>query len=116
MIEKITLSEALAGLDSASSANYLYSELSSKSGKMPIDDIRKLIYSNPSYRQQNVDVDTLDETGVYYLTSGITNATEWSFLIVFRITNDECIQINIHNSGSSFIRRVKSGGEWKKWY
>ena len=66
--------------------------------------------------KSSIDANKLTSTGLYYLSSNITNAMNWSFLIVFQFGNaNDVVQINIHNGAGDAKYRKCSSGEWYGW-
>lgn len=64
----------------------------------------------------NVDVDTLTSQGTYYLRNNITNAADWSYLIVIRVlSNDNIIQINMLANGTLVKIRARASSGWGTW-
>ena len=70
----------------------------------------------------NVDANELIETGAYYIATSIENAMMYSYLIVFRMTDNTIIQINTSNAGeiSAGIYAIKirgkhEGKDWSIW-
>ena len=62
----------------------------------------------------NIDANDLVDSGISYLNSNITNADDWSFLIVLKMSSD-AIQFCLHN-GAAFLRvRTLVNGTWVKW-
>lgn len=66
--------------------------------------------------KSSIDANKLTSTGLYYLSSNITNAMNWSFLIVFQFGNaNDVVQFNIHNGAGEAKYRKCSSGEWYGW-
>lgn len=64
----------------------------------------------------NVDVDTLTSQGSYYLRNNITNAPDWSYLIVIQVLNKEnIIQINMLANGTLVKIRARASSGWGTW-
>ena len=76
---------------------------------------RNLIFGLFGIRS-NVDVNTLLDTGGYYLTTGITNANQYSYLLVVKYSNKTCSQFNISNGGGYIkMRCLNDSGVWSEW-
>ena len=58
--------------------------------------------------KSNIDANTLTETGIYHLTTGITNANEWAFLISFKSDSDHCVQIEAQVDNNTLRIRTKA--------
>lgn len=65
--------------------------------------------------KSNVDANTLTETGIYHLTTGITNANEWAFLISFNSDNDHCVQLEAQVDNNTLRIRTKASNNWRNW-
>lgn len=64
----------------------------------------------------DADANQLSNNGFYYLGANITNAMEWSFLIVFRFgSSSDVVQINIHNGAGNAYYRKCASGTWYNW-
>ena len=76
---------------------------------------RNLIFGLFGVRS-NVDVNTLLDTGGYYLTTDITNANEYSYLLVVKYSDYTCSQFNISNRGGYIkMRCLDDSGGWSEW-
>lgn len=66
--------------------------------------------------KSNIDANTITSSGLYYLNGGITNALEWSYLMVFSFGSaNDVVQINTHNSENLTKIRKCAGGTWSSW-
>lgn len=65
--------------------------------------------------KSNIDANTLTETGIYHLTTGITNANEWAFLISFKSDSDHCVQIEAQVDNNTLRIRTKASNTWRNW-
>lgn len=63
----------------------------------------------------NTDLNDVKSSGGYYVTTGTTNGLDYSYLLVFRISDENIIQINIRNNGEAARLRVFYNGSWSKW-
>ena len=65
--------------------------------------------------KSNVDANTLTDTGIYHLTTGITNANEWCYLISFQSDNEHCVQLEIQVDNNTLRARTKASNIWRNW-
>ena len=68
----------------------------------------------------NIDVNTLTRTGIYYCTTGVTNAPSSTYIMIFVLNNSDggssdLVQIGIPvgQSGKIYFRRATPG--WNSW-
>lgn len=66
--------------------------------------------------KSNIDANTLTETGGYYLTTEITNASGLSYLVSFRLNASTCFQLNVDFKGTWIkMRCLQDTGAWSEW-
>ena len=114
MIEKITLEEYLS---EASIASSVY-QLISMSASNELSKITPINLCNQLFAGKilsNTDFNDVKSSGGYYATTGITNGLGYSYLLVFRISNEHIIQVNTKNSGEVAILRVFYSTSWSEW-
>ena len=63
----------------------------------------------------NANADELKTSGGYYITSGATNCWEWSYLLVFRISDANIIQLDIRNNAGAVQIRTLANETWSAW-
>ena len=70
----------------------------------------------------SVDADEILDSGSYYLGGNILNANSYSYLIVFKLSNNTILQINTSNAqeltngiSGVKIRGKHEGGNWSIW-
>lgn len=122
-MEKNTLESALKEFSQTSGTNAndvkeffaLMSDGSIK--RMPKADLATVLGGLPQKGLiDNVDVDTLTSQGSYYLRNNITNAPDWSYLIVIQVLNKEnIIQINMLANGTLVKIRARASSGWGTW-
>ena len=93
MIEKITLHDALNN---------------------EADYIRYIAYTTPNSTLNDVNVDDIKTPGGYYLTTGITGTSNYSYLIVCKVAYN-LTQISYSNAINSLRMRNYHNGEWGDW-
>lgn len=93
MIEKITLNAAL---------------------RSETEILHYLTNTGPSEFLEDVNVDDLIDTGRYFLGTGITNANDYSYLIVLKVAY-HTTQILYQPSFAYIKCRNKRNGEWTAW-
>ena len=77
--------------------------------------IKSMIFDNSSYIS-DIDVNNFMKSGFYYLTKNITNAANYSYLVVFATDDDNCcIQINSSKDCSWIKFRGYENGFWGNW-
>ena len=114
MIEKITLEEYLS---EASIASSVY-QLISMSASNELSKITPINLCNQLFAGKilsNTDFNDVKSSGGYYATTGITNGLGYSYLLVFRITDQNIIQINISNNGETTRLRILYNNSWSEW-
>ena len=115
MIEKVTLSEAIAGIGEANTVGSLIGENNGMGKKILINEVKKLLVRPVDYQYNGIDANDFTESGCYYLGNNVANAITYSHLIVFAITPSKVVQFNC-NDGGVFIKfRVKYNSYWKDW-
>lgn len=78
------------------------------------DYIRTIAYTTPNAILNDVNVDDIKTPGQYYLTTGITGANDYSYLIVFKVSYN-LTQIN-YSTGINLLKmRNYHNGEWMNW-
>ena len=78
------------------------------------DYIRTIAYTTPNAMLNDVNVDDIKTPGQYYLTTGITGAILYSYLIVFKVSYN-LTQINYTNGINMLRIRNYHNGEWTNW-
>ena len=78
------------------------------------DYIRSIANTTPNATLNNVNVDDIKTPGQYLLTTGITGAIGYSYLIVFNVSYN-LTQIHYTNSISDLRMRNYHNGVWKDW-
>lgn len=114
MIEKITLEEYLS---EASIASSIY-QLISMSASNELSKITPINLCNQLFAGKilsNTDLNDVKSSGGHYLTTGITNGLDYSYLLVFRISDEYIIQANIKNSGAIVRLRLLYNNSWSGW-
>ena len=77
--------------------------------------IKSMIFDNSSYIS-DTDANNIVKSGFYYLTNNISNATKYSYLVVFATDDDKCcIQINSSKDCSWIRFRGYENGIWRNW-
>ena len=78
------------------------------------DYIRSIANTTPNATLNNVNVDDIKTPGKYFLSTGITGAVEYSYLIVFKVSYN-LTQIHYTNAISNLRMRNYHNGEWTNW-
>ena len=78
------------------------------------DYIRSIANTTPNAILNDVNVDDIKTPGQYYLTTGITGAKLYSYLIVFKVSYN-LTQINYTNGITMLRIRNYHNGEWSNW-
>ena len=77
--------------------------------------VKSMIFDNSSYID-NIDANEIIKSGFYYLTNNITNALNYSYLVVFATDDDKCcIQINSARDCSWIKIRGYENKNWSDW-
>ena len=114
MIEKITLEEYLS---EASIASSVY-QLISMSASNELSKIAPINLCNQLFTGKilsNTDLNDVKSSGGHYVTTGVTNGLDYSYLLVFRISDEHIIQVNIKNSGAIAMLRSLYNNSWSEW-
>ena len=61
------------------------------------------------------DVNDIIATGIYYIGTNCLNCLEWSYLVVFKLTNDNIIQLCFVATARDVVVRCKSSKGWSVW-
>ena len=93
MIEKVTLEESLRNNKAL---------------------LQNLTYTGPSTTLNDVNVDDIVSTGRYFLSTGITGANEYTYLIVLTVSYN-ITQINYSKTIEIIRIRNRHNGEWTAW-
>ena len=78
------------------------------------DYIRSIANTTPNDMLYDVNVDDIKTPGNYYLVTGITGATNYSYLIVLKVSYN-LTQISYTNQFSQLKVRNRQDGEWTDW-
>ena len=114
MIEKITLDEYLSGLADISFVSKLLSmSTSNKLSNITPANLCNMLFTGGTLA--NTDANNVKKSGGYYVTSNPSNCLDWSYLLVFRITDVNIIQINVKNSGTLAQMRILTNDSWSEW-
>lgn len=75
------------------------------------------MFNYPNKTLQNVDINTVFETGIYRLNGNITNSASGNYgvLIVFGVSNVECRQIQLPSGSNSIYTRTYGNGNWNSF-
>ena len=76
--------------------------------------IRSIANTTPNAMLYDVNVDDIKTPGNYYLVTGITGATNYSYLIVLKVSYN-LTQISYTNQFSQLKVRNRQDGEWTDW-
>ena len=78
------------------------------------DYIRSIANTTPNAMLNDVNVDDIKTPGKYYLTTGITGASDYSYLIVFKVSYN-LTQISYSNGMNALRMRNCHNSEWTNW-
>ena len=77
--------------------------------------VKSMIFDSSSY-MDSIDANEIIKSGFYYLINNITNAINYSYLVVFATDDDNCcIQINSSKDCSWIKIRGYENGFWGNW-
>lgn len=65
--------------------------------------------------KSNINADTLETTGIYHVTTGIVNANEWCFLVVFNSDDEHLVQLEFQVDNRTLRTRTKASNVWRDW-